>query len=345
MQTFYLFAFMFLLSVLTFQARAAEDEFYPRDVTQETLANPEELTRLQDAGEIFFQEGFELPGSLDKWYNRIGEEEGLTQIAINSDLAHSGSSVLQLRTEDRDGRASGAGCSYWFHPGYDTVYFRRYVKFADDYDQGNLNHVGGSLYAVAGSDRWDQMGKAGIRPEGDDRFGSGFEPWRAWGRNEPPGAMMSYTYWMDMKRDRDGNYWGNMFAPPKENQIVLRRGVWYCLEQMIKANTPGQADGEMATWIDGKLYTHHKGFRWRTSPEVMLKRLSLGLYVHQSRRPNMMWYDDVVLSTGYVGPIEDSSAEDERREGKLNMGIREYLCRVAAEVTDNSLAHIETKEQ
>ncbi len=191
MQTLYLFAFMFLLSVLTFQTRAAEDEFYPRDVTQETLANPQELTRLQNAGEIFFQEGFELPGSLEKWYNRIGEEEGLTQIAINSDLAYSGSSVLQLRTEDRDGGSSGAGCSYWFHPGYDTVYFRRYVKFAEDYDQGNLNHVGGSLYAVAGSDKWAQMGKAGIRPEGDDRFGSGFEPWRAWGRNEPPGAMMS----------------------------------------------------------------------------------------------------------------------------------------------------------
>ncbi len=158
MQTLCIFACMFLLSMLTFQARAEEDEFYPRDVTQGTLANPDELSRLQSAGEIFFQEGFELPGSLDKWYNRIREKEGSTQVAIDSKLAHSGSSVLQLRTQDLDGRSSGAGCSYWFHPGYDTVYFRRYIKFADDYDQGNLNHVGGSIYAVAGDDRYAQMG-------------------------------------------------------------------------------------------------------------------------------------------------------------------------------------------
>jgi len=185
------------------------------------------------------------------------------------------------------------------------VYARRYIKFAEDYDQGNLHHVGGSIYAVAGSDKWGGMGKAGIRPTGDDRFGASFEPWRAWGRNEPPGAMMLYTYWMDMKRDRDGNYWGNNLSPPQERQVVLKRGVWHCLEHTIKANTVGEADGEMAAWIDGKLYIHLKGFRWRSSAEVRLKRLSLILYVHQSRRSNTVWYDDVALSTGYVGPTEE----------------------------------------
>jgi len=343
-------------------AWAGADVPYPRDVTQETLADPEELSRLQSAGEVFFQEGFELPGSLRRWYNRIGEEERLTQVTIDTALAHSGKGVLQLRTEDRDGGSASAGCAYWFHPGYDTVYFRRYIKFADDYDQGNLNHVGGSLYAVAGDNKWAEMGKAGICPKGDDRFGAGFEPWRDWGRNEPPGAMMLYTYWMDMKSDRDGYYWGNMLAPPGSDQVPLKRGVWHCLEHMIKANTPGQADGEMAAWIDGKLYIHLKGFRWRTSPvetrhdvspkhDVSLKRIFLGLYIHQSRRPNMVWYDDVALSTGYIGPLSENSVgarhdvSTQRRKESTNVGIREHLCRVAAEVTDNSLADIETKEQ
>lgn len=274
---------------------------YPQDVTQKTLDNPEELSRLMSTGKIFFQEDFESQDSLKKWYNRIGKKEGLTQVVIDPEFAHSGKGVLQLHTVDRDGESSASGANYWFHPGYDTVYFRRYIKFATDYDQGNLNHVGGSLYAVAGANKWGAMGKAGIRPKGDDRFGAGFEPWRAWKRNKPPGAMMLYTYWMDMKRDRDGHYWGNMFAPPKKSQVLLKRDVWYCLEQMIKANTPGQADGEMAAWIDGKLYIHLKGFRWRTLHKVKLKRIFLGLYVHQSRRPNTVWYDDVALSTGYIG--------------------------------------------
>jgi len=357
MQTLYLFGCLFM--ILAIQAWSGEDTPYIQDVTQETLANPEELSRLQKSGEIFFQEGFELPGSLMNWYNRIGENKGLTQVTIDPALAHSrqdasqqflsGNGVLQLHTVDKNGKSSAAGVSYWFHPGHDTVYFRRYIKFADDYDQGNLNHVGGSLYAVAGTNKWAEMGKAGIRPKGDDRFGAGFEPWRNWGQNKPPVAMMLYTYWMGMKRDKDGHYWGNMFAPPKQRQVVLKRGVWYCLEQMIKANTPGQADGEMATWINGKLYIHLLGFRWRTSPQVKLKRISLGLYVHQSRRANTVWYDDVALSTGYIGTLDGNPgvgvAPSTHTERKVNMGIREHLCRVAAEVTDNSLTDIKTKEQ
>ena len=343
MQMLYLL-FGCVFAILATQTWAETETIpYPQDVTQETLANPEELSRLQGAGEVFFQEDFESSDSLGKWYNRIGEKEGLTQVTIDSALAHSGKGSLQLRTIDKNGKSAAAGVTYWFHPGYGTVYFRRYIKFADDYDQGSLNHVGGSLYAVASADKWAGMGKAGIRPKGDDRFGAGFEPWRDWKRNEPPGAMMLYTYWMDMKRDRDGNYWGNMFAPPKTGQVILKRGVWHCLEHMIKANTPGQADGEMAAWINGNLYIHLKGFRWRTSPEVQLKRISLGLYVHQSRRPNMVWYDNVALSTGYIGSLNKNP--DVKSGEEVNMTIREHLCRVAAEVTDNSLSDIKTKEQ
>lgn len=280
----------------------AQDEAvpYPREVTVETQASAEELARLETPGEVFFQEGFESTEALAKFYNRKDRE----QVVLDPKLAHSGQGVLQLDVPDREGQAAGAAVTYWFHPGHEVVYFRRYIRFPEDYDQGNLHHVGGSLYAVAGSDKWGGMGKAGIKPEGDDRFGAGFEPWRDWGRNQPPGAMMLYTYWMDMKRDKDGHYWGNNLMPPKPRQVLLKRGLWHCLEHMIRANTPGKADGEMAAWIDGKLYIHLTGFRWRTSPEMRLKRIGLGLYVHQSRRANTLWYDDVALSTGYIGPTE-----------------------------------------
>ena len=283
------------------------EKTYPRDVTVETLADPDALASLQRPGHIFFEEDFESPDTFQRWYGRIGESEGRTQRIDSATLAHTGTGVLELKTEDRAGQASAAGASYWFHPGYDTVYFRRYLRFAEDYDQGNLNHVGGSLYAVVGDDRWAEMGKAGIRPQEDDRFGAAFEPWRAWNRNSPPGAMMLYAYWMDMKRNRSGKNWGNMFTPPKPQQVLLSRGQWHCLEHMLRAGAPGQADGEMAAWVDGQLYIHLKGFLWRTSGEVRLKRISLGLYVHQSRRENNVWYDDVALSTGYIGIVRTIS--------------------------------------
>ena len=92
-----------------------------------------------------------------------------------------------------------------------------------------------------------------------------------------------------------------MLGPDENERIVVKRDRWYCLEHMIQANTPGETDGELAAWIDGKLYIHYTGFRWRTSDEVKLKRFDIGVYVHQATRDNTVWYDDVVLSTGYIG--------------------------------------------
>jgi hypothetical protein len=282
---------------------------YPKDVTVETLANAQELARLEKPGEVFFQDGFDTTDSLKDWFDGGGERQ---KVVLDAALAHSGPGVLQMDVPDQQGKEAGAGANYWFAPGYDVVYFRRYIRFPEDYDQGDLHHVGGSLYAVAGSDKWAEMGKAGIKPTGDDRFGASFEPWRDWKRNEPPGAMMLYTYWMDMKIDKDTHYWGNNLMPPRERQVLLKRGVWHCLEHMIRANTVGKADGEMAAWIDGKLYIHLTGFRWRSSAEVKLKRISVGLYVHQSTRPNRVWYDDVALATGYVGPLKEGAQAADR---------------------------------
>ncbi len=155
---------------------------------------------------------------------------------------------------------------------------------------------------MAGTNRYDGMGSAGIRPRGDDRFTSSFEPWRDWKHYPAPGYMFLYTYWMDMNRDRDGNYWGNMLGPDKADRVALKRDRWYCLEHMIQANDVGEANGELAAWIDGKLYLHFQGLRWRSDSKVKLKRLNFGVYVHRAEQDNTVWYDDVVLSTGYVGP-------------------------------------------
>jgi len=286
-------------------AMAAEglDAPYPKLVTAETRADADRLSALERPGDVFFHDEFESGQSLEKYFEIRGLREGRAKLTTNPELAHKGNGAIQFTAVARDGHESGAGASGWFGPnGYDRVYFRRYVKFAADYDQGDLNHVGGGLAAVAGADRWHAMGSAGIRPRGDDHFNSSFEPWRGWGRYPPPGYMFLYTYWMDMKRGRDGNYWGNMLGPAEDDRIVIERDRWYCLEHMIRANDVGQANGELAAWVDGKLYIHYTGFRWRTSADVKLKRFNIGVYVHHARKDNTVWYDDVVLSTGYIGP-------------------------------------------
>ena len=286
-------------------AAEGADASYPKLMTAETRADAKKLSALERPGEIFFQDGFESLDSLKKYFEIRGLREGRVKLTTEAELAHKGSGAIQFTSVERDGRESGAGATAWFGPdGYNRVYFRRYIKFAADYDQGNLNHVGGGLTGVAGTNRWKAMGSAGIRPKGDDHFKSAFEPWRGWGRYSSPGYMFLYTYWMDMKRDRDGNYWGNMLGPADDERVVLERAKWYCLEHMIQVNDPGQANGELAAWIDGKLYTHYTGFRWRTTPDVKLKRFGIGVYVHRATRDNTVWYDDVALSTGYIGPLD-----------------------------------------
>lgn len=278
---------------------------YPKLVTAETRANAQVMAALQRPGTVFFRDDFESPDSVKKYFEIRGLREGRAKIVTDTKLAHSGRGAIQFTAVARDGRESGAGASGWFGPeGYDRVYFRRYIKFAADYDQGDLNHVGGGLAAVAGTDRYRAMGSAGIRPQGDDHFNSAFEPWCDWRRYPAPGYMFLYTYWMEMNRDADGHYWGNMLGPAKEERCVLRRDQWYCLVHMLQVNTPGQADGELAAWIDGKLYIHYTGFQWRTSADVRVKRFDIGVYVHHAAKDNTVWYDDVVLSTGYIGPRE-----------------------------------------
>ncbi len=282
----------------------ADSRLDPVLITAQTRADHRALAALEKPGKALFSDGFESPASLKNYFEIRGLKEGQAKLVTDTEYVHSGKGAIEFTAPAQDGNSSGAGASYWFGPdGHDRIYFRRYIKFAADYDQGNLNHVGGGLAGVAGVNKWTDMGKAGIRPKGDDRFSSRFEPWRGWKRYPAPGFMFLYTYWMDMKQDKDGHYWGNNMVPLDQERFVLKRDQWYCLEQMIQVNDVGQTNGELAAWIDGKLYIHYRGFRWRSDKDVKLKRFSIGVYIHHATQDNTVWYDDVALSTGYIGPI------------------------------------------
>ena len=37
-----------------------------------------------------------------------------------------------------------------------------------------------------------------------------------------------------------------------------------------------------------------------------MNRISLGIYIHNNPKENTAWFDDVVLSTGYIGPVANA---------------------------------------
>lgn len=291
-----------VLSDAAAQEPAKTDAPYARDATAETKKDPEKLARLETPGKVLFTDGFDSDKSFEQWFEVADRKDGRARIMIEPKAAHGGDGALVLTATKNDGKSRGAWLAGWLgDAGHDCVHMRYWIRYAPDYDQGNLHHTGGSLCGVAGNDKWAGMGTAGKKPNGDDHFDMRVEGWRDWQRVAAPGQLMCYTYWMDMRRDRDGNFWGNMLAPEPEQRFLPPRGEWHCIEQRIAVNTPGKPDGELAVWVDGKLYVHYVDMRWRSTADVRIKRIGLLVYVHEARRDNTAWYDDLVVSTGYIG--------------------------------------------
>jgi len=72
----------------------------------------------------------------------------------------------------------------------------------------------------------------------------------------------------------------------------------------MAANTPGQADGSMAYWVNGELAHQVTGMLWRTVPELALNRVRLQHYItagDANGHSNRVWFDDVVVSTSPIG--------------------------------------------
>ncbi len=299
-----LFPAVVFCGLLLAPAAPAKQPPPPELVTEKTLADPAALAALLKPGRIVFQDDFESPASWDKYFEVRGREEGHAALVSDAKQAFRGKGFARFTAPANKGESSGAGATAWLgDEGLDRAHLRYYIRFTPDYDQGNLNHTGGSLSAVSGNNKWEAMGAAGVRPKGNDHFNARFEPWRDWGRLPAPGYLFLYTYWMDMQRDPDGNYWGNMLGPETGKRFVPQRGRWYCLEHMIKANTPGKADGELAAWIDGKPYIHYTGIRWRSDAKVRIKRTTIGAYIHQAAKDNTVCYDELAVSSGYIGPV------------------------------------------
>ena len=197
--------------------------------------------------------------------------------------------------------------------GYERLYFRTWVRFAEDHNY--VHHFLG----IRGLDRFWEYGSAGCLPNGESAMGTTVD----FRRNTH--ETFFYTYHLDMGCDANcGNYmdvaarcqrcdeigmptceereqccWGNNYRP--DPPVALPVGEWFCFEMMMEANTPGAADGEMTYWINDELGHHVDGMRWRTTDSLQLNRVRLQHYIESSDQPQRVWFDDVVVSTERIG--------------------------------------------
>jgi len=253
---------------------------------------------------VLFAEDFEA-GHLKKWDDRDDNSAPKVQLLTGAGRAHAGRRAVRL--EAQPGRGAGGDLTKILKTPCDRVFARWYCRFASDFDQGPHMHF---VHLAALRER-RHLGRSGQKPDGTDFFCTGLDPWSKGGRYLAPGALGFYSYFVDMKRDPAGPYWGNAFRPDKP-PVLVPRGRWVCMEMMLQANHPSRADGEQAFWVDGKLKGHYRNIRWRTTDRLKINCFWLLLYIHRNGQVNRVDFDDIVVARRYIGPMRRPGPGKER---------------------------------
>lgn len=273
--------------------------------------------------DVIFVENFE-EDSLDTIRTRWESVQNIDIMSLSADVPVSNAGKQSLLMSHVGGKSTGGHLYRRLVPGYEQLYVRFYVKFAEDcYPIHHFIHLGGYNPPTP----WPQGG-AGIRPDGNDRFTTGVEPY---GKNW---RWDFYSYWMGMRSSPDQKSWGHDFI--NDDDLKVERGRWICVELMMKMNEPAtEGNGEQALWINGKSWKKNgqiishlgknfpkgnwvwdsftpdpggvpfKGFQWRSDKKLNINFLWILLYITDAPENNVskVWFDDVVVAKKYIGPI------------------------------------------
>ena len=281
---------------------------------------------------VLFADGFEADSleQIEKhWGGEVSNKDGKV-LSLSADVPPESSGRRSLQMTATLGENSG-GHLYTVFRGVDRAFLRFYAKFAADVAyEHHFVELGGYNPPTP----WPNP-RAGTKPTGEERVMVFIDPVGEYGRCRPPGIWSLYTYWTEMKISADRHYWGNCLNPALPQRVP--GGRWQCVELMIKLNAPGERDGELALWLDGKLVEHvrkgvprgpwsgmgfdllqtggepFEGLELRTSPALKINHLWLEHYLDEGaqrqnrlrnpNRINRVWFDHVVVSAEYVGPI------------------------------------------
>jgi hypothetical protein len=206
------------------------------------------------------------------------------------------------------------------NPEEPAIFVRAYTKWDPDYNVTSSNHNG---IKIMGSDTGP------VPPcEGTPRDGSAYFIFllqnHKYGQGRPgehqPGYGAVYSYWPH-QRIGCGDHWysDGFILPYGWGDWVLYpdqypdwrpipnwqpiRDRFYCYEFMVKINTLGANNGEVAYWIDGELKARFTNLFIRSTTALKIDLVSLLLHAGSSPRLNKKWHDNVVIARSYIGPI------------------------------------------
>lgn len=272
-------------------ASAAEGPPPTAPVTEPGLAGRDDIVWFED---------FETP-DWRKHFTGISESAELTE---EPRFVFQGRRALVIRS--RKGEHGSVGASVYFPQGFERLYVRYYIYFPEEFVWGRGRYCHLKLFSQAGrlsGGRWAGYTPAGVRPTGRDKFSCTIAA-------KPKTGRLEFYYYHPEQRGGYGDH--------AECSASLQRGRWHCLESMVKANTVGRKDGEIACWLDGKLVGQVKGLRFRDIEDLRIRSVGFSNYWGGAGPENtapadqVHYLDNLVIATEYVGPAGEGEERPAR---------------------------------
>jgi hypothetical protein len=308
-------------AVITFLTSSATPTTAPAD-SGIAARYPGDKNIASDPAVIFADdfESYTSPSQLTSKWSSAYQPSNL-RIATEQGNCYAGGKALEMTLPISTAEVANA-LNKTLAPTVDTAFIRAYTKFDSGYSVTNSNHNGLRLSA--------KYPGPGIKPPVD---GTGFFLFllqnNIQGSGRPgetmPGYAHLYSYWPKQRSEFGDHWYSDGYAVPYDDTIgnkgewlaypahypdfkILpnwqpQLNKWYCYELMVKANTPGNNDGEVKYWIDGNVVGDFPNLNMRSISTLKIDTAHIGLHALHSERVNKKWYDNVVVATQYIGPM------------------------------------------
>ena len=235
-----------------------------------------------------------------------------------------GTKAIEFKVPQTNNEVSNTLLKY-IEPTQDIIFIRFYAKFDVGFNVSGSSHNGSTI----SSSYWEGPGGGpGIPADGYNKFLVSGEAWRDLNSAPNPGSLNAYVYHPEQR-----DIWGDHFFPTgrvlpfdylpgdfgpyfiSRPEVVPELGSWYAYEIMVKANTPGERDGRIAFWLDGELIADWLNIRLRDTTDLKVDRVSIDLHVKNNTLGiAKKYYDNVVIATSYIGPMESTTDIDEMHD-------------------------------
>jgi hypothetical protein len=180
----------------------------------------------------------------------------------------------------------------------EEAFFRYYLRLGENW---NPSLDGGKLPGLSGT--YGRGGWGSRKSTGQNGWsarGAFMQLTERVGQASEARAIGTYVYHAGMA----GNYgdtWGWNLGPTG----VLQKNRWYSIEQRVRLNTPGKADGIYEAWVDGRLAYRKSDIRYRDTDVLRIESVWMNVY-HGGTRPAPhemgLYIDNLVIARSYIGP-------------------------------------------